>query len=126
MLNKKESILDKLFLKIGEIVYIVKTKGISAIEIENNRDDIVNQYLNKSIGLIKEGITFDVIDVELEYKIKKMCIRKNIDDISLKALHIIKLTIYPIANGDCDKILCIANNYVDSYILNKISLDLEA
>lgn len=125
MLNKKESILDQLFLEIGEIVYTVKTKGILAIEIENNRDDIVNQYLNKAIGLIKEGITFDVIDMELEYEIKKMCIKENIDDISLKALHIIKLTIYSIADGDCDKILCIANNYVDSAILNKISFELE-
>lgn len=125
MLNKKESILDQLFLEIGEIVYIVKTKGILAVEIENNRNDIVNQYLNKAIGLIKEGITFDVIDMELEYEINKMYIRENIDDISLKALHIIKLSIYPIADGDCDKILCIANNYVDSGILNKISFKIE-
>lgn len=69
-----------------------KSKGtIKSNIIINPKDkDVVYKYFYKGLDIITQGAVPTYLEIELEYELHRIALRADIDDVMLRALHVLK------------------------------------
>lgn len=117
-MNYKENFIDNLFVEIGNIITELRYKA------QSNRNNLINRFLDYAVNLAQSETEDEIIEMELQYKINRICIKKDIDDEIVKCLFIIKALIYSIVDRDYDKVLMFAKKYAGEDIFKDLSYKL--
>lgn len=122
----RSNYIDNLFLNLGKVAYAIKVKGLKYTNFEKlnlkyYRDDIVYRYLKNALDLSEKGYNKERLECELSFELSKICGNINIDDVTLKCLHIIKSLIKPIIDGDYEFILGFSKYYCSKKIYNELN-----
>lgn len=62
----------------------------SNIIINPEDKDVVYKYFYKGLDIITQGAVPTYLDIELEYELHRITLRSDIDDVMLRALHVLK------------------------------------
>lgn len=122
----RSNYIDNLFLNLGEVAYSIKEKGLNRtkfekLNLECDRKDTVYKYLENALDLSKKGYNRERLECELSFELSKICGNINVDDITLKSLHIIKSLIKPIIDGDYEFILGFSKYYCSKNVYNALN-----
>lgn len=103
-----EKYFENLFIEILERMTQLKYKS------EEKQDNLISRFLDYAINIAQSGLDDKIIDMELQYEITRICMRKDIDDEVVKCLFIVKSLSSSIVNKEYNKILLFAQQYVDA------------
>lgn len=137
--------MEELFLQIGKTFAEISSEGQYKamqryIDLYGNEDnktkerinsniiinpedkDVVYKYFYKGLDIMTQGAIPEYLEIELDYELHRITLRSDIDDISLRALHIIKriLINYHTGNLDGDDFLSIASYFTSHHVRNKL------
>ena len=69
-----EKYFENLFIEILERMTQLKYKS------EEKQDNLISRFLDYAINIAQSGLDDKIIDMELQYEITRICMRKDIDD----------------------------------------------
>ena len=68
----------------------LQTESFFKIVCTKTGNEVVDEFLNYALELIKQGLEPKIVEVELSTKISLYLLNRSIDEITLRALEIIK------------------------------------
>lgn len=92
--------LDKLFISLTKEMTDIHKKGLCETNIYITGNPTVDDFLKLALDLAKDGYVSELIDSELSFNINKHILNRDIDEIELRSMEIIKLTLQPIISLD--------------------------
>jgi len=96
--------MQKYIKLYGTEVNKSKDRIKSNIIINPKDNDVVYKYFYKGLDIINQGAVPTYLEIELEYELHRIALRANIDDVMLRALHVLKriLIDYQVGNFKWD------------------------
>lgn len=92
--------IDKLFIILSRQLVEIHEKGLCESNNFITENKMVDDFLKLALNLSKEGYRSDIIDSELSFNISKHILNKDIDEIILHSMEIIRKTLQAIIATD--------------------------
>ena len=137
--------MEKLFLHIGGILAEISSEGqykviqkyinlygnkesgcktrIQSNIIINPKDkDVVYQYFYKGLDIIAQGAEPIYLQTEMDYELHRIVLRADIDDLTLRALYLVKRIVVEFHEGklEGDDFPCLSRYYTSWKVRNKL------
>lgn len=141
----EDKFMEELFLQIGKTFAEISSEGqykamqkyiklygngeneskerIKSNFIINPEDkDVVYKYFYKGLDIINQGAVPEYLQIELDYELHRIALRSEIDDVSLRALHVVKriLIDYQVGNFKWEDFSSLSVCFTNSNVRNKL------
>jgi len=91
-----DNYIDKLFITLGKQLMDIYKKGLCNSKSFTTNNKKVDDFLELALNLSKDGYAPNIIDSELSFNISKHILNKDIDEITLHSMEIIRKTVQAI------------------------------
>ena len=95
-----KNFLNKLFISLTKEMIDIHRKGLCETDIYITGNSTVDDFLKLALDLAKNGYRADFIDSELSFNMNEHILNIDIDEIELRSMEIIKMTLQPIISLD--------------------------
>jgi hypothetical protein len=94
----------------------------SNIIINPEDKDVVYKYFYKGLDIMTQGAMPEYLQIELDYELHRIALRSDIDDVSLRALHVVKriLIDYQVGNFKWEDFSALSVYFTTPDVRNKL------